>query len=312
MTTNSRKTSDQGSGSSSGGSDSGSWRVLVPVGSETRYIISTSGRPASARRYRELLRLLELDVAYIPFSSPSKVDPQRFASALRGLHALGGAISKDIKGSIAAHLDELDPLARDIGAVNTVVCRKDGKLVGYNTDAAGFEVAIREGTAGRTVKSAVVYGYGGVTACVVAVLRKMKIAVRITGRRRDAAASRAAELGVEVFDAAKHGDGRTDLFVNAAPVTDEPLGGAAGFLDALAGCRVAFDHELDGRYLREWCEAREVVHIPGKSMYYPQMVAQWQLLLEGHVDETTKLRLRELIAEAEERARGARDGGGGG
>ena len=35
------------------------------------------------------------------------------------------------------YLDEIDPLARKIGAVNTVV-HKDGRLIGYNTDGIGF------------------------------------------------------------------------------------------------------------------------------------------------------------------------------
>ena len=66
--------------------------------------------------------------------------------ALRGMRCLGGAISKDIKGSIMPLLDEVDELARAVGAVNTVIVRDGGaRLVGYNTDAAGFEAAIVAG-----------------------------------------------------------------------------------------------------------------------------------------------------------------------
>ncbi|CAN6347908.1 unnamed protein product [Urochloa humidicola] len=41
--------------------------------------------------------------------------------------------------------DEVDPIARDIGAVNTMVRRSDGKLVGYNTDYVGAISAIEDG-----------------------------------------------------------------------------------------------------------------------------------------------------------------------
>ena len=66
---------------------------LVPIGPTTKFILSTSGRPASARRYKVLLTdLLQLDVVYMPISSDSvgpggsggetegKIDPQPTAS----------------------------------------------------------------------------------------------------------------------------------------------------------------------------------------------------------------------------------------
>ena len=40
------------------------------------------------------------------------------------------------------YLDEIDPLAKQIGAVNTVV-HKNGKLIGYNTDGIGFVRALQ-------------------------------------------------------------------------------------------------------------------------------------------------------------------------
>ncbi len=214
-----------------------------------------------------------MDAAYVPISAgedgKGKIDPQRFAWALRGMNTIGGAISRDIKGTIAPFLDEVDPLAAAIGAVNTVVRLPDGRLAGYNTDATGFEIAVRGGlrrlvaeawggspqagtpssaaAAAAGVTEAVVYGYGGVTAVVVAVLRTMGVRCTITGRRASAAAEVAAALGVEVFDAARH---RPQLFINAAPVTNSPLADAVGFVEALNGCVVAFDHELNGTYLR--------------------------------------------------------------
>jgi shikimate dehydrogenase len=258
--------------------------VEVFVGPATRYILSTSGRPASARRYRMLLQeMLLCDYAYMPFSvdGGGKVDPRNFAMALRSLNAVGGAISKDIKGTIAAELDEVDEVAAHIGAVNTVVVRS-GRLVGYNTDALGFEHAIRDGLKGLTISTAVVYGYGGVTAVVAVCLQRLGMRVLITGRRRDAAAARAAQLGVELFDDA-HSicAGEARLFVNAAPVSDAPLSEAPNLLAALEGCAAAFDHEMPGAFLRRECEARGIRHIAGLSMYWPQMIAQWTLFLEG-------------------------------
>ena len=118
----------------------------MPLGANTTYIISTSGRPSSMRRYRCLLRsVLKLDVAYIPITAGGeKINAADFCNAIRGLNAIGGAISKDIKGTVLDELDEVDDIAREIGAVNTVV-REKNSLVGYNTDAEGFQVAIQQG-----------------------------------------------------------------------------------------------------------------------------------------------------------------------
>ena len=133
------------------------------------------------------------------------------------------------------------------------------------------------------MKAAVCYGYGGVTSVVVAVLKRLGVDVYITGRRRDAAARRAEELGAKLFDEGEGGGARScvQLFVNAAPVTDAPLEEAPHFLAALEGCSVAFDHELVGATLRAECASRGVRHIPGKAMYWPQMTAQWELFLGG-------------------------------
>ncbi|KAI9008694.1 hypothetical protein DFJ74DRAFT_364395 [Hyaloraphidium curvatum] len=266
----------------------------VRITASTRLIVSTSGRPSSVRRYNKLLQeLLGADIAYLPISSDEpggKISPQRFVWALRGLDSVGGAISRDIKAAVVPFLDSLDPLARAVGSVNTVV-RERGtlNLKGYNTDALGFQIAVRDGLAkaGIEARSAVVYGYGGVTPAVVHVLKTMGLKVFITGRRPDAAREAASKLGAEPFP-----DGaQADLFVNAAPIGDAALDTVPHFLPALSGARAAFDHEMPGAVLRERCDANGILHIPGTDMYYPQMVAQWTLFLDGLCKEEDVERL---------------------
>lgn len=263
-------------------------RVKVPVliGASTQYILSTSGREKSLRRYTRLLQaLLGLDIAYIPISSPSsdgKIDPQHFANAIRGLNCIGGAISRDIKHTIIPFLDEVDSLAQRVHSVNTVI-RLGSKLKGFNTDALGFRDAITQGLATarltQPVKTAVVYGYGGVSSVVFSVLQDLGIRVHVTGRNLDKAAACAQQhKEVELYQGQP-----CDLFVNAAPVTDLPLPEAPNFLAALSGCRCAFDHEMPGEMLRVHCENKRIVHIPGTAMYMPQMRLQWGLFLDGIV-----------------------------
>ena len=154
--------------------------VSITVTASTRYIISTSGRATSLKRYKHLLQtLLKLDVAYIPISNAENgpIKPEMYAAVLRGMNCIGGAISKDIKHGIIPFLDELDDSAAGISSVNTVIVRRSSSsrsnLIGYNTDVIGFKVAVSKACElllsrkQVVIKSAVCYGYGGVTSVVV-------------------------------------------------------------------------------------------------------------------------------------------------
>lgn len=253
-------------------------RAIIHVNGNTKYIISTSGRYGSVKRYDILLNdLLNVNIAYLPFHDNGKISPEKFAMALRSLPCCGGAISKDIKNSIIPFLDEIDPIAKRVNSVNTVVVR-DGKLMGFNTDYEGFKTAIVSAMHSfkTDIRVAVCYGYGGVVSVAVAVLQELGIDVFLTGRRQEEVVKRANQLGIGVW----HAGVDADLFVNAAPVSDEPLENAPNFLESLNGCKTVFDHELSGCYLKNYCIEKEIVHISGLSMYYPQMISQWTLFLE--------------------------------
>lgn len=84
---------------------------------------------------------LNMDAHYHAFLVKEEV----LGEAVRGLKALGISgfnVTTPHKVAIMDYLDEIDPLAKQIGAVNTVV-HKDGKLIGYNTDGIGFVRALQ-------------------------------------------------------------------------------------------------------------------------------------------------------------------------
>lgn len=203
--------------------------ISMRIGPSTKFIISTSGRISSLSRYNRLLQdILMLDIAYIPISSNDlnnlSILPQNFANVLRGLNCIGGAISKDIKNSIIPYLDELDDISIKTQSVNTVIL-KDGKLIGHNTDALGFKLAISNTINNSIIKieSAICYGYGGVTSVVVHVLKSFGIKTFIVGRRLDEARKRATELSAEVWTIENCPPGSAPLFINATPISDIPL-----------------------------------------------------------------------------------------
>jgi shikimate dehydrogenase len=79
-------------------------------------------------------------------------------------------ITHPFKQRVVDLLDELSPQATDIGAVNTVVFR-DGRRLGYNTDAHGFAESFRRGLPDATVDRVVQLGAGGAgAACAYAQL----------------------------------------------------------------------------------------------------------------------------------------------
>lgn len=80
---------------------------------------------------------------YLPFH----VRAERLAEAVRGMAALGiEGFNATIphKENLIPLMDELDPFARMIGAVNTVRIDPSGRMTGYNTDAYGFVTDLRE------------------------------------------------------------------------------------------------------------------------------------------------------------------------
>lgn len=108
-----------------------------------------------------------LDLVYLAFD----VQPDDLPKAVSGLRALGFAganITIPHKEAVLPLLDDVDPVARRAGAVNTVVNR-GGRLVGYNTDVYGFLMALEKGW-GRGPRGArcLVVGAGGAARAVIA------------------------------------------------------------------------------------------------------------------------------------------------
>ncbi len=78
------------------------------------------------------------------------------------------------KEAIISLLDDIDTVAKEIGAVN-VVTLKDGKLKGYNTDVYGFEQLLNRAINGKAIAHALVLGTGGASKAVQYVLKQKGI-----------------------------------------------------------------------------------------------------------------------------------------
>lgn len=98
------------------------------------------------------------------------------------------------KKEIIPFLDSLDPVAAEIGAVNTIKFDGDRKLTGYNTDYFGFTEAIRPYLKGHHQK-AVILGTGGASKAVRYALLNLGIGVQFVSR-----SARAGVLGYHELD----------------------------------------------------------------------------------------------------------------
>ena len=109
---------------------------------------------------------LGLDCSYERWPTPSNELGARIQS-LRAPEMLGANVTVPHKQAVIGLVDEIDPIASRIGAINTVVRHEDGTLHGHNTDAEGFirSLGLDAGfdSAGRSV---VIVGAGGAARAV--------------------------------------------------------------------------------------------------------------------------------------------------
>ena len=154
------------------------------------------GHSRSPRLHNFWLREYGIDGVYVPLA----VHPDGLEAALRGLAALGlGGCNVTLphKQATLRIVDEVEALARRIGAVNTVVVRSDGSLHGSNSDAFGFLAAIAERAPAWSpgAGAAVVLGAGGAARAIVAALLDAEVReVRLVNRTRARAEALAGDM----------------------------------------------------------------------------------------------------------------------
>src|SRR5215472_16819791 len=125
-----------------------------------------------------------VDGAYLPLP----VRPDHIEQALHALPILGFRgcnLTVPHKQAALAVVDRVDPLARRIGAINTVIVAPDGSLEGTNTDAFGFRENLREAAPrwDPALGPAVILGAGGAARAVIVALSDAGVAeIRVVNR----------------------------------------------------------------------------------------------------------------------------------
>lgn len=102
-------------------------------------------------------RKLGLNYVYLAFQVK---DPKAAVQGLRGLGVRGASVTIPHKVAVMPYLDEIDDVAKWIGSLNTIV-NDDGVLRGYNSDASGALLALKEGGVRLKGKNLLMLGSGG-------------------------------------------------------------------------------------------------------------------------------------------------------
>ena len=94
---------------------------------------------------------------------------EAIGDAMKGLRALGNfrgaSVTIPHKVAVVPFLDSVEPTARHIGAINTIVATA-GTFTGYNTDATGALRALREGAVALKERQVVILGSGGAARAI--------------------------------------------------------------------------------------------------------------------------------------------------
>ncbi|HYP26658.1 MAG TPA: shikimate dehydrogenase [Blastocatellia bacterium] len=256
---------------------------LSPRASVCGIIGNPVSNSASPAMHNAGFRSMNLDAVYLPFEVDDLKD--FIANVARNRDSLGGANLRGLsvtiphKTAIIPFLDALDPVAREVGAVNTVVV-EGGGLKGYNTDMRGAMEPL-ERVCDLQGASCGVIGAGGAARAIVYGLKKRGARVIVFARDPDKAAPLAKEFNVSVAPIEEASRGRAGILINTTPVgmRGHSEGRSPVPPEAFAGCEVAYDliyNPEETRFLadarREGCRV-----IGGLEMLIEQAALQFEL-----------------------------------
>ena len=108
--------------------------------------------------------------------------PEELEDFLKHGDFTGLNVTIPYKKAVIPYCSELSERAKTLGAVNTIVRRADGSLIGHNTDYFGFETMLRNSKLQVAGKKVLVLGTGGASNTAVAVLRAENANVVIISR----------------------------------------------------------------------------------------------------------------------------------
>lgn len=235
--------------------------------------------------HNTLFREMNLRSTYVPFKVENIGD---FIQAFRELDVKGYSVTIPHKESVLHHLDASEPMAKKIGAVNTIV-NKGGQLIGFNTDCKSAIQALEDllhtsgmGTENNhfTGRWVTLLGAGGASRAIAYGLQERGAHVTVINRKYERAQSLARDVGCLSGEFGDLPEIKTDILINATPagmfpaVDETPVD-----KNQLKPNMLVFDtiyNPAETRLLRE-AKAQGCKIIGGLPMFVNQAAAQFEL-----------------------------------
>jgi 3-dehydroquinate dehydratase/shikimate dehydrogenase len=196
---------------------------------------------------------------------------------VRGIPLHGLSITMPYKQAILPYLDNTDAYTTKIGACNTVVRGQEGKLYGFNTDAAGVVRPLEQRLSIQNAK-VLVLGAGGAARAAVFGLKERGAEVWILNRTAVKSQKLARQAKARTIKRADLRKIAFDVIINATPVgmgntRDCPL------KDEEIQARVVFDMVYDPveTHLLQVARAKGIAVIPGVEMFVQQAARQFEI-----------------------------------
>ena len=243
-------------------------RVYAVVGDPIAHSLSPAIMNAAFRREN-------VNAVYLALHAKTLKD---FLACVREIPIHGVSVTMPYKEAILPHLDNTDAHTTKIGACNTVVRAQDGKLYGFNTDAAGIVRPLERRL--NTLENAriLVIGAGGAARAAVFGLKERGSEVYILNRSAAPAKKLAHQARARIVKRADLKKLAFDVIINATPVgmnnqKDSPL------QEQEINARYVFDMIYDPAETRllKLAKQRGAQIIPGIEMFVHQAARQFEI-----------------------------------
>jgi len=255
------------------------------------------GHSLSPVMHNSALAQAGLDGCYLAFRVKDIADA---ISGIRGLGIRGASITIPHKISVMKYLDQVDSLAADIGAVNTVVNRR-GVLHGFNSDSAGAIKALTEKT-DIDGKDVAVVGAGGAARAVGFGIMQEGGRLTVINRTREKGERLASDLDCEFKPLSEIKQLPFHIIVNATSAGMTPRDDSVPVnTDFLENGTVVMDMVYNPLKTRFLAEAEKIgcTTVDGVAMFVNQGAIQFELWTgeKAPVDVMRKVVLDDLLSK---------------
>ena len=222
-----------------------------------------------------------------------ELEPEDVGTFLKAREFEGLNVTIPYKQTVIPYLDELSDLAREVGAVNTIVNR-DGKLIGYNTDVGGMKILIGSMGLDPAGKTVLIAGSGGTSRTAARVAGDLGAAeiIRVSRSGRD---------GAITYEDAYRDHPDASILINTTPAGMYPDINGMPFdiesFDSLEGVLDVVYNPLTPAFIRK-AQEKGIPAVNGLYMLVSQAVLAAEIFTGEPVDRSEIDRIyRELMVE---------------